>query len=397
MTKRVLLHVGTPKTGTSYLQDVLFRNRDHLATHGILYPADRFDAHFLAALDLMRLPWGGLESEAVGAWDALAERVRGCDGTAIISHEILATASRTQVGRALESLGHRDGTEIHVVLSVRDLVRQIPAEWQENVKHRADAQLRAASSSRSATREREGRHRHLVLGRPGDPRHPRPLGPRPAARARAPGHRAAAGRRRRRCCGSGSPRPSGSTGIDARPRGRAGEPVAGRARDRAGPPDQPRRQQGRSSRADYRPLVRELLAHQTLSRRTGSPAPRAAAGRAPLGAASSSRRLGRGDRASAGTTWSATSTTCCGAAAAPRRTPTRTSPGEAQVAGAAMDAIKALLLEDARLRETEARPARASSHEAHAGAGAGLPAAVVPAAREKLVRRLRTAGRAAGR
>ena len=25
--QRVLLHVGTPKTGTSYLQDVLFRNR----------------------------------------------------------------------------------------------------------------------------------------------------------------------------------------------------------------------------------------------------------------------------------------------------------------------------------------------------------------------------------
>ncbi len=132
---RVLLHVGTPKTGTSYLQDVLFRNRDHLAARGVLYPADRFDAHFLAALDLMRLPWGGLEKEAVGAWDALAERIRGFDGTAIISHEILATASRTQIRRALESLGHPD-TEVHVVLSVRDLVRQIPAEWQENVKHR---------------------------------------------------------------------------------------------------------------------------------------------------------------------------------------------------------------------------------------------------------------------
>jgi len=28
------------------------------------------------------------------------------------------------------------GTEVHVVLSARDLARQIPAEWQENVKHR---------------------------------------------------------------------------------------------------------------------------------------------------------------------------------------------------------------------------------------------------------------------
>ena len=138
MTRKVLLHVGTPKTGTSYLQHVLLMNRRLLAGHGILYPADRHDAHFLAGLDLMRLPWGGLEREAVGAWDALAEQVRAWHGdTAIISHEILAGASRSQVGRALESLGARDGVEVHLVLSVRDLVRQIPAEWQENVKHRS--------------------------------------------------------------------------------------------------------------------------------------------------------------------------------------------------------------------------------------------------------------------
>ncbi len=134
MSQRVLLHVGCPKTGTSYLQDVLFRNRTMLREHGILYPADRFDAHFLAALDLMTLPWGGLETEAVGAWDRLAEQVRTWRGTSIISHEIFARATASQVERALASLGD---AEVHLVLSARDLVRQIPAEWQENVKHRS--------------------------------------------------------------------------------------------------------------------------------------------------------------------------------------------------------------------------------------------------------------------
>ena len=105
MSRKVLLHVGTPKTGTSYLQDVLFRNRDVLARAGIAYPATRHDSHFLAALDLMQLPWGGLQAEAIGAWDALAEQVRAHDGIAIVSHEILATASRAQIGQALESLG----------------------------------------------------------------------------------------------------------------------------------------------------------------------------------------------------------------------------------------------------------------------------------------------------
>jgi hypothetical protein len=131
--RKVIVHVGAPKTGTSFVQDLLFRHRYSLARHGILYPADRHDAHFLAALDLMELAWGGLEREAVGAWDRLAEQVREWDGTVIISHEILATASRPQVRRAMDSFGD---AEVHVVLSARDLVRQIPAEWQENVKHR---------------------------------------------------------------------------------------------------------------------------------------------------------------------------------------------------------------------------------------------------------------------
>ncbi|MFL6155772.1 MAG: hypothetical protein ACJ72D_06775 [Marmoricola sp.] len=132
MATKVILHVGSPKTGTSFLQELFFAERDRLRKQGVLYPADRFDAHFLAALDLMQLRWGGLEKDAVGAWDRLAAEVRAWPGTAVISHEILARATREEVARALESLGG----EVHLVVSARDLARQIPAEWQENVKHR---------------------------------------------------------------------------------------------------------------------------------------------------------------------------------------------------------------------------------------------------------------------
>lgn len=133
MSDRVIVHVGAPKTGTSFVQSVLFENRELLAEQGLTYPAGRFDAHFLAALDLMQLPWGGIEREAVGAWDRLAEEVRAAPGLAVVSHEILARATRAQVARALDSFGD---AEVHVVYSARDLVRQLPAEWQENVKHR---------------------------------------------------------------------------------------------------------------------------------------------------------------------------------------------------------------------------------------------------------------------
>lgn len=130
--KKVFLHVGAPKTGTTLVQDLLHLNRDRLRSEGVLYPGDRFDAHFLAALDLLGKRWGGLEKEAVGAWDALAATANAWDGNVVISHEVFAAATARQARQALRTL---DG-ETHVVYSVRDLTRQIPAEWQEGVKHR---------------------------------------------------------------------------------------------------------------------------------------------------------------------------------------------------------------------------------------------------------------------
>ncbi|MGI8614939.1 MAG: hypothetical protein ACR2KL_13500 [Nocardioidaceae bacterium] len=130
--RTVFLHVGAPKTGTSQLQDLLFLNRATLAAKGVLYPADRFDTQFLAALDLLGKRWGGLESEAVGSWGRLVEQASTFCGTVIVSHEVFAGASSEQAARALSELAG----EVHVVYSVRDLARQIPAEWQEGVKHR---------------------------------------------------------------------------------------------------------------------------------------------------------------------------------------------------------------------------------------------------------------------
>jgi len=152
--RRIVVHVGAPKTGTTGVQDTLWRNRDVLAAHGVHYPADRFDEHFLAALDLQHLTWGGLEREAVGVLDRLVDRVNRLEGVVVLSHEVFAAASAEQAKRLLSSL---DG-EVHLVFSVRELARQIPAEWQELVKHRRQltyaeflADLTAESPTRAAT------------------------------------------------------------------------------------------------------------------------------------------------------------------------------------------------------------------------------------------------------
>jgi hypothetical protein len=79
MTRRVLLHVGTPKTGTSYVQDVLFRNTEPLAAAGIRYPADRFDL-FRDLFLLGRAAGGELPSKLMRhalSWRTLRHRA-GC-------------------------------------------------------------------------------------------------------------------------------------------------------------------------------------------------------------------------------------------------------------------------------------------------------------------------------
>lgn len=134
MPRRVFLHIGTPKSGTSYLQDRLALNRDAIAKAGLTYLPTRTGTHFEAALDLIEEQWAGQLKVARGQWSVLVAEAKRTSGDILISHEILAAASPAQVKTAMAAFA---GDDVHVVLTARDLARQIPAEWQELVKHRS--------------------------------------------------------------------------------------------------------------------------------------------------------------------------------------------------------------------------------------------------------------------
>lgn len=130
------MHIGAPKTGTTYLQDRLGRNVKDLARHGVHVPTrgplvSPGLFHFRAALDLLGQDWGGPAGHAEGSWEAMAKRVRRLDGTVVFSHEILAPADPEPIARLKRDLA---GSELHIVYSARDLARQAPAGWQESIK-----------------------------------------------------------------------------------------------------------------------------------------------------------------------------------------------------------------------------------------------------------------------
>ncbi len=154
--QRIFMHVGSPKTGTTFLQQVLWSQRELAAEQGVHLPLDRFHDHFLASLDVRGM--AGKEPhppESVGAWNRLVADARARGGTALISHELFSAANAEHARQAVAWLG--SDVEVHVVLTARDLVRQVTAEWQEHVKHRAVRSLEDfVAQLRKQAPERQG-------------------------------------------------------------------------------------------------------------------------------------------------------------------------------------------------------------------------------------------------
>lgn len=157
--KHVYLHIGAPKTGTTYLQDVLFRNRVALAEQGLLVPGGTASVHYEAALDLRALAFGGYrDPRAEGAWAELVEQVMEWHGrAAVISHELLSGADDDAMARAVASFADPAGdTAVHVIYTARDLGRQVPAMWQESVKNGQELPF-GTYLRRLSSRKRRGR------------------------------------------------------------------------------------------------------------------------------------------------------------------------------------------------------------------------------------------------
>ncbi|WP_106177075.1 hypothetical protein [Prauserella shujinwangii] len=139
-TKRVFFHVGAPKTGTTYLQLVLLRNREALARNGVLYPYERHDESFRSTIDFRGIGWAGMPpGEHAGAWDRVAARCRDWPGdTVIVSNELLGGATRERIEHGLGTVRPAD---VHVVFTARDFARQLVSDWQEHIKHRHQVPL----------------------------------------------------------------------------------------------------------------------------------------------------------------------------------------------------------------------------------------------------------------
>lgn len=131
---RVYLHIGAMKTGTTFLQDLLEANREDLKKAGYLFPGEQFSDISHAVRDLLfSSDDAEVQEQTRGKWARLVDEIVSFDGkAAIISMEFLSFADAEGAARVLDSF---PGHEVHVVLTVRDAERAIPAQWQTSMRN----------------------------------------------------------------------------------------------------------------------------------------------------------------------------------------------------------------------------------------------------------------------
>lgn len=135
MARRAFLHVGTAKSGTSYLQDLWWRHRDELRDRGLLLPGRRRRDHFTAAALVkgMTAVVDDLGERDRDVWDRLVQETGEWPGDVLVSNEHFADSPADAAGAALADLAAA-ADEVHVLVTARDLGRVLPSAWQQRVK-----------------------------------------------------------------------------------------------------------------------------------------------------------------------------------------------------------------------------------------------------------------------
>lgn len=127
-----LLHVGPPKTGTTAIQGALKQARAELSPHGVVYPGkDR--QHSMAARAVLGTtgPKGDPPVDPK-SWTRLVRQVAAAgDRRVVVSSEVFSVAGDEAVRTIVPALG---GPEVHVLVTLRPLVKILPSAWQQFVR-----------------------------------------------------------------------------------------------------------------------------------------------------------------------------------------------------------------------------------------------------------------------
>ncbi|MDQ3627322.1 MAG: hypothetical protein M3419_00565 [Actinomycetota bacterium] len=132
MADRVLLHIGAPKSGSTFVQSLLWKHRSALRGDGLLVPGRTPFDHNLASMAVRTATaHSRMQHRAAATWQRLLGRIRQWPGSVVLSNEWFCWAAADGVDRALAELAP---TPVHLLFTARAIAQQVPAAWQETLK-----------------------------------------------------------------------------------------------------------------------------------------------------------------------------------------------------------------------------------------------------------------------
>ncbi len=133
MARRVFIHLGLPKTGTTYIQAALWSNKDRLRRAGVLVPGPGHRRHLLASLDIRQDPRLSRRAGNITTpWQDLVDEALAFDGDVVISHEFFGAAAPEHVQRMVDSF---PDAHLHAIVTARPLTELVVSRWQEWIKN----------------------------------------------------------------------------------------------------------------------------------------------------------------------------------------------------------------------------------------------------------------------
>lgn len=147
--QRLFLHLGPPKTGTTFVQSLLERNEPSFRNQGIVVVGTQAEHHEVANEVMVRMSPRAVEVPR-GALNRMRRRVTGSAGDVVISCERYSMLRATHARRLRDAFA---GCEIHVVFTLRDPAAVLPSIWQEGIKNGSSTSWSAFCSQ---VTEREG-------------------------------------------------------------------------------------------------------------------------------------------------------------------------------------------------------------------------------------------------
>jgi len=135
--RRLIVHAGFHKSGTTALQESFDAQSDELRAAGIIYPNIGRKAHHRIAWALADRTWGwgkrGGEKTPRRKWTELVKQVNSSDAqTILISSEFFSELSSEAIKTISKEIKNR---KVEVVFTVRPLVKLLGSSYQQYLKY----------------------------------------------------------------------------------------------------------------------------------------------------------------------------------------------------------------------------------------------------------------------